>query len=343
MKEIQGIHKESNLLDILRSSGLVSQEPSQVMGYVTGITGFIFIAVSIASLIFSHVGNEEYEGIFIVLCVFFLYFGFVFISIHNKISSINEAYKQLSDKRPPILYLRSFGIDDPQFSVKRFIQFIAPQYLLDLLGGKDKRDLIDSVFGWTEEVKLAMSIRKIGPFIAYGDPGENLPDLGAYRFYLPSKSKVPWKDSVVNIMRQSRFVLIKINLHSDGLIWEMKTALDILEPHRLILYSKMGEKEYEQFQLICYQHKGIHLPDLKTNHIIYFDENWNAFASEIKTPYIMSLIYRASISKFYYAMKPLYEGCGIPWQRPPLAWFRFLSLTLLFCFFIYIFYFRPPL
>lgn len=343
MKNIQDINQESRLLDVLRSSGLISQEPNFVMGYVSGVVGFIFLSVSIASFILSYAGKEEYEGLFIVLCVFFLYFGFFFISTHKKISSINKAYKQLQDRRPPVLYLRSFGADDPHFSVKRFIQFILPKYLLDLSGGDDKSDLLDSVFGWTEEVKIAMSIKKIGPFIAYGDPGEGLPDLGAYRFYLPSKSKLPWKDSIINIMNQSGLVLIKINLHSDGLVWELKTALKTLDPRKLILYSKMGETEYTELQELFFQHKGIQLPDRKTNHIICFDENWSPVASEVRTPYLMSFIYRASISKFYYAMKPLYERCGVSWQRPPVAWSRFLLLALFICFFIYIFYFRPPL
>lgn len=45
----------------------------------------------------------------------------------------------------------------------------------------------------TEEEELAAVMNEIGPFVAIGCPGEELPELGAYRIYVQRED---WREEV---------------------------------------------------------------------------------------------------------------------------------------------------
>lgn len=115
------------------------------------------------------------------------------------------------DQRPPVLFLRSFEDDR----------------LLDI----DTTGLTQ--YGaFTQEMKLASILGKIGPVIAIGRPGEKFPERGAARFYVPDDQ---WRTAVQFFMQKAAVVVFIIGL-SPGILWEVKTALRNCQSDRLLFY-----------------------------------------------------------------------------------------------------------
>lgn len=109
------------------------------------------------------------------------------------------------DARAPVLYLRSFAIDES--------------------ANPDRRSLK------THEEDLALALRHIGPVVAVGEPNEKLPLLGATRIYMKQDN---WQQNIESLMSISRLVVIHAGL-SDGLIWEIETAVRVTPPSRIII------------------------------------------------------------------------------------------------------------
>lgn len=109
------------------------------------------------------------------------------------------------DKRPPVLYLRSFSEDYDDDPYRR-----------------DMR---------TPEEILTRALETAGPFVAIGKPGERLPLLGATRIYLPAGS---WQEGVRHLMRVAQLVVIQPDI-SSGLLWETEAARGTVRPERLLI------------------------------------------------------------------------------------------------------------
>ncbi len=104
-------------------------------------------------------------------------------------------------------------------------------------------DLTDMLLpGSSEEEDLAEVMRPVGPMVAVGIPGEELPHAGAMRMYLP----MIWKPPVRQMIMNARLVVIEIGVGA-GTVWEVAEALRTLPPQRLLLIvpEEMTDKEYE--------------------------------------------------------------------------------------------------
>lgn len=108
----------------------------------------------------------------------------------------------------PIFYLRSFGLD------QRFARSISA-----LLG--------------TAEDRTMLLLRKIGPVIAIGRPGETLPSLGAARLYISDNL---WRQKVADILSVSQLVLWTTGV-GEGLRWELDHIVKRVPPERLIVWA----------------------------------------------------------------------------------------------------------
>jgi hypothetical protein len=95
-----------------------------------------------------------------------------------------------SDRRSPVLYLRSF-LDD-----------------------KTAITATD-----THEEHLSVVLREIGPMIAIGRPGDRLAPAGAERRYITDED---WQKEVADLMSAARVVVIQAGA-SAGLLWEIST------------------------------------------------------------------------------------------------------------------------
>ena len=185
--------------------------------------------------------------------------------------SIGSALRlRASDKRPPIVFLRSFREDGHgSFSMNDWRGRLLGITSLDddwaLLGPLSNANpvriarLLMGRGGDTAEEQLAAYVRNHGPFIAIGRPDEGLPMAGAARDYVDDAS---WKQRVLEWIREARLVIIQPGL-TEGVRWEIEQALDAVSPDKVIfaLTSFDGAPEaYESFVLWLRQSRGIDCP-----------------------------------------------------------------------------------
>ena len=126
------------------------------------------------------------------------------------------------DPRPPIVYLRSFEIDD--------------RILIATAGfwGKAMSWLVYTT-AVSPEQELAMVLDRVGPVIAIGKPGEPVPELGAARLYV---GDADWKAKVEEMLDRSRLVIIRAGT-TPNLWWEIEQTMARV-PHRQILFVNLG-------------------------------------------------------------------------------------------------------
>jgi hypothetical protein len=143
------------------------------------------------------------------------------------------------DRRPPILFLRSFGDDEKQIfnkSTKAFLDF-------------------------SLETRLANHFSQFGPFIAIGSPKEAVPQLGAARVLL---SNDEWQPRVLRWMRDAK-VIVMYSGRTHWVNWELRKAIENECATRLLLMvpqikswrsSKLNEEISARVGLIQEAFKG---------------------------------------------------------------------------------------
>ncbi|KAB8190068.1 hypothetical protein FH608_037080 [Nonomuraea phyllanthi] len=129
-----------------------------------------------------------------------------------------------------ILYLRWFEEDS-------FLDRAYPRMGSPLL-------LHFAISGASEEERLAEVLKPYGRLVAAGDPTEDLPRVGADRFYLPFEG---WQGSVRELISKAKLVVLSLGM-GEGTLWELVEAMSVLPPERLILLVPMNEEEYEAFR-----------------------------------------------------------------------------------------------
>jgi hypothetical protein len=83
----------------------------------------------------------------------------------------------------------------------------------------------------THEERLARTLREVGPFVAVGDPTEELPQLGAARVYAADED---WQVTVDEWTARAGVVLLQTG-ESEGLTWEVQHVVALGTPERVIL------------------------------------------------------------------------------------------------------------
>lgn len=140
-----------------------------------------------------------------------------------------QELSRIGDKRP-ILYLRSFDID----------QQAAEPTARELAGA--------SLMIATPEQQLSAKLAPIGPMIAIGKPGEDLPAIGAARFYTTDEL---WQQKVADVASVSQLVILTSGV-TEGLRWEISHIVGSIPPEKLILWAhpqllnlSAAEREWE--------------------------------------------------------------------------------------------------
>jgi hypothetical protein len=113
------------------------------------------------------------------------------------------------DKRPPVLFLRSFADDERQ------------QY------GSSQRALLD----FSLETRLANHFHRFGPFIAIGSPKETVPQPGAARVRL---SDDQWQSQVLDWMKTANVITMYCGT-TQWVNWELRQVIEQGGATRLIL------------------------------------------------------------------------------------------------------------
>ncbi|MFO0917884.1 MAG: hypothetical protein U0872_06155 [Planctomycetaceae bacterium] len=165
--------------------------------------------------------------------------------------------------RRPILYLRSFALDR---AIGR------PSWLERYLGFNPLPNA---------EQLLTVELKKLGPVIAIGRPGEKLPALGAARFYV---SHERWQEKVVDVLECAQLVVWATGV-TEGLRWEISHLAANIHPRRLILWAHphllrgsaaQREAEWKKFRETLGAVFPKPLPEtLGDARFFVFDGDWN--------------------------------------------------------------------
>jgi hypothetical protein len=169
------------------------------------------------------------------------------------------------DPRPPILYLRPFRFDGTLTHQER------PWKMKS-----------------TYEEHLAQALGKFGPFVAIGQPGEGLPELGADRLYVDGDR---WQQEVRGLMARAAAVILTAG-DSWGLQWELHEAVATVRPERLLIFLPLGpsptgteddrqeayddrQDAYDGFRRWARHVLPKGLPEeVGDAHFIYFTDDW---------------------------------------------------------------------
>ncbi|HEX4297733.1 MAG TPA: hypothetical protein VHZ56_06900 [Devosia sp.] len=130
--------------------------------------------------------------------------------------------------RPPVLYLRSFALDE---AVAR------PTWWEIFLGGRGIA---------SAEAILVSQLQRLGPIVAIGRPGEKMTSLGAARFYATDAT---WQDKVALCAAASQLVVWTTGT-SPGLAWEADYLVARVPHHKVAVWAhphllRVGQRERE--------------------------------------------------------------------------------------------------
>jgi len=183
------------------------------------------------------------ESIAIPLSVLFLIalpsivaplFGPELIERGRKMRARDAVDALTSDRRAPVLYLRSFEDED------------LPDPTLPSL-------FSISIFGFRPhfvrhryEASLTRTLRQLGPVICLGKPGEVYPEIGAARVYVSDEN---WQDAVKYFLARSAAVVFTVG-RTEALWWEINAALSMVPPERLLFFFPYAEKAQRRQSLL---------------------------------------------------------------------------------------------
>lgn len=95
-------------------------------------------------------------------------------------------------------------------------------------------------FAETYEQVLARLLKKVGPPIAIGRPGEDAPELGAARIYVGDDE---WKEVAGEMIQRAAMVIVTVG-KTPGVRWEIEHVLKDLQPERLLFFFPPKVKRF---------------------------------------------------------------------------------------------------
>ncbi|MEZ5293856.1 MAG: TM2 domain-containing protein [Vicinamibacterales bacterium] len=142
---------------------------------------------------------------------------------HQKHHADSAAQALAADARAPVVYLRSFQ-DDGEMVVRGATPL--PAWMNAIVSAGSAMSI---------EQELAAILRRLGPVVAIGRPGEPVPDLGAARFYVPHDR---WQAAVLDLLDRAALVVVRIGT-SEGVRWEIDQVLERVAREK-VLFVLLG-------------------------------------------------------------------------------------------------------
>ena len=181
------------------------------------------------------------------------------------------------DPRPPIVFLRPFQEDH---------RLVYGSPIGQRKGGEDP---VRSKGKTGHEQTLAHLLRKAGPFIAIGQPGEKLVTLGAARSYV---SDDDWQNEVESMVRRAGAVVLQPEL-SSGTMWEVDLVARAADLKRLLLIvpnPKLRPLRYWRIRELAHERLDLVLPaadECPGCDAFYFDDSRNPIPLLLDTPSLL--------------------------------------------------------
>ncbi len=180
-----------------------------------------------------------------------------FVLKYSRPRAVRGAAQALrADWRKPVLYLRGFG-NDPEAAI------------LDEVPGMLSTGMLSI---HSREEHLIGALGAFGPVVAVGRPGEQLPHLGAARFYLPGED---WQAGVLRLMELAQLIVLRLG-DGDGVWWEVAQARATQPPGKLVLLVP-GDRPDLAERLDAHLPKPAKAttePGKWTSAVVVFAEDW---------------------------------------------------------------------
>ncbi|MGW4210638.1 hypothetical protein ACWEIJ_21785 [Lentzea sp. NPDC004789] len=225
---------------------------------VTGI-GYTFLVVGFLAVV---AATRAYElpwaarGVILVGGIVALPIAYYVLRYSRPRAARTAAQTLRNDWRAPVLYLRGFGDDQDAAAV-------------DELPGVLWTGVV-SIHSLEEH--LIGALRAFGPVVAVGRPDEELPHLGAARFYLPGED---WQAGVLKLMGLSQLIVLRLG-DGDGVWWEVDQARATQPPGKLVLLIPGGRPDLAE-RLDAHlpkPAKAVAAPGKWTSEVVVFDQDW---------------------------------------------------------------------
>jgi len=294
-----GLLSEGHMAETLRSGKVLKR---------TGIA--LLIAGLLLGTMLRFVPDSEMNDALLVIGIFpiFMIVGGAFLFFRGRQYADKAiAGTIIGDSKPDVLYLRTF-LADPSTIGHVFSALLTPTLISGLA---------------TEEEQLRDVLQPFGDLVAIGQPGETLPKPGAARLYASGDE---WKEVVTNQMHVARLVIIRAG-RGEGLLWELKQALEIVNPKKLlILVLNMKKKHYERFREEANSIFQISLPEAdavkrfgRVAGFIRFSADWKPDFLPLRAPYFRTSAYKPYQRLFKFALRPVFEDFVLEWHPPPVS------------------------
>lgn len=273
-----------------------------------------FLAVVVASQLGLAGVSLRDTILFLVLCVVAPLAGGRLYVLGKELGARSAASAMALDPRPPILYLRSFQDDRVTAKGREFASIVGGSGLLTLLG------LVTLTLTETEEEQLAKALKRAGPVIAIGQPGEPLPGLGAARAYL---NNADWHEWVHQYMSKAQLVVLRAG-DTDGLWWELGSVAEQVKPGKLAILLPYDAEQYEAFRQRAESVLPCHLPDYPPGKLrpagsirglLFFEPNWSPHFLKL-TGFKLLGISDQFVPAFRTTFQPIYDQLRLKVRKP---------------------------
>lgn len=235
----------------------------QITGQIMGIIIFGALLFAFRDGI-SNLVNFPGGGLYNLLALFIAIISFCIWLIKKNNQQTLEENMQ-TDKRPPVLFLRSFETEGD-----------APLTIFDAVskGSKKLISYEDIAIGYT---------KMVGPVIAIASPLRKETEiLGASKGHVQD-----WQKAIYEYMAAASLIIMR-PFGSEGVLWEFEQLVKLKYLHKTILYIQLGGKENKtnrqlyQYNELAYDH--FRQSVLKDYAIDVGDYNrkapWSFFASD---------------------------------------------------------------
>lgn len=242
------------------------------IGALTAFIGFVLIK-----------GYNSHKNLFWAKMGFVLLIIGGLTAVIGYLVGSKDALKVLEqDKRPPVIYLRSFEYEK-SLLLKRIFSYVL------YYGG-----YWQNVYTFEEIMSDIFSA--FGPFIALGKPGEKLATPGAARTYVGQDE---WQSIIRGWINESNFVIVQAG-NTNSLLWEIDILVKRNLPKQTLIYIpldvlKKNKEAFKNEALFFYEFREMinpilpkPLPEkLGETSFIWFDAVWNP----IMLPYKKKSLY----------------------------------------------------
>lgn len=189
-------------------------------GWISSFLGYFGICITTVAWLMVGGFATESLGEFMGVVVWVVTMPVLFLSMPVFIRLISRGRSMRAmtamdllrhDRRPPVVFLRSFDDDDlidPSFTATN--QLVPGRY----------------------ENKLARVLDSIGPVVALGRPGESHPELGAARLYVKDEN---WRQAISELIDDAALVVAIVG-DSPGLWWEIEFSMNRVPGERLLFF-----------------------------------------------------------------------------------------------------------